>query len=347
MGVICVASLKGGVGKTSVAVNIAHAFAQRMCRTLLIDLDPTAHTTRLFNPDQQAVESPLARLFLNQDILNRQADFEEIIENALREDKDLVLPARDNLNFIGAGSELRYFYWGRGARAFRLMFPALIEGLFDSYDHIVIDTPPDFNVLLRNAIAVSDLALVPVDSSSMSIDCLEELFRSCSHIKRPAWGIVRTMVNRSAVRIQQLSQTKLQKTLKFQSPTEIEEAEDCDEQDDISDSQMWSAGRDFVAMLHEREQKTSSKNSAAIASVLPENPIYLLNSVINRTEQQNRLTFVRKTAFDNRETAVLAYQYLVLAREIEGILSITADKDPKIPITNPDMDRWEETAYSS
>jgi len=48
MSIVCFASLKGGVGKTTLALNVSAAFAERGCKTLIIDLDPTAHSTRLF-----------------------------------------------------------------------------------------------------------------------------------------------------------------------------------------------------------------------------------------------------------------------------------------------------------
>ncbi|HQH27456.1 MAG TPA: hypothetical protein PLP17_08680, partial [Oligoflexia bacterium] len=56
-------------------------------------------------------------------------------------------------------------------------------------------------------------------------------------------------------------------------------------------------------------------------------PIYLLNSVVYRTEDQNKLTFLGKTAFDLRATAKLAEQYLGVARELEQILSYVAQDD--------------------
>ena len=72
MGIICFTSLKGGVGKTSLSSNVAHAFTQRGATTLLIDLDPTGHATRLFRTPSEKdiadIESPLARFLLSSEL---------------------------------------------------------------------------------------------------------------------------------------------------------------------------------------------------------------------------------------------------------------------------------------
>lgn len=350
MGVICFGSLKGGVGKTSLSVNVAHAFAEKGNETLLIDLDPMGHASRFFAsefPKSGAhQESPLARLFLGSD-LDRRSSVSSgagvngqggaglhggVIEAAIESYVSLIRPVRDQFTVLPSGPELRHFLWGRGARLFKTFFAKLIEELRCSYDYIVIDTPPDFNVLTRNAIAVSDLVAVPVDSSAMSIHCLEEIISSAAHIKGPTWLIVRSMVNKQASRVQKLSVSRLQENLALRSCQDIENDGDSDDDDvvpDISNPEL------FISMLEEREQKKERRAAEATTDLRPAtprsddaSPIFLLNNMIFRSEEQNRLTFTGKTSFDVKGAANLKDQYLAVARELDQMLSFRAAADP-------------------
>jgi cellulose biosynthesis protein BcsQ len=324
MAVLCFSSLKGGVGKTTLSVSVAGAFAKRGCETLLIDLDPAEHASRFFDEKLQRArrlhESPLARLFLGYEFGSEESDnHESIVEKAMEVGLPLISPVRERLALLPAGPELRHFLWGKGAQVFKSLFPRLLDELNCSYDYVIIDTPPDYNVLTRNSIASSELVVVPVDSSAMSIHCLEELVDSCAHIKGPIWSIVRTMVNRQASRVHQLSTERLQENLFVRS------SDDCVDEDDFLSTELADPDR-FFSMLDAGEADAvpgfSSRQSKAEQ---PDSPIYLLNSSIYRTEQQNRLTFLGKTAFDLKSTVHLANQYLTLARELEQMLSMASE----------------------
>lgn len=282
MSIICFASLKGGVGKTSLSINVAHAFARRGCRTLLLDFDPAAHASRWFKRDLlrkvETEPSPLVQVILSdtaESALSKNPD-EAIDIGALIEQLTIQRDARNLLDVISGGMDLRHFLWGKGARLFRHILPKMLAAFEDEYDYVIIDTPPDSNVLTRTAIAHADIASVPLDSSEMSIHCLEELLISLAHIRGPSWALIRSMVTRSASRIQNLANTNIQR------------------------------------LLEEHGRGTFEDTS----------PIYLLRAMSYRTEQQNRLSFLGKTAFDQRETADLAEQYINISRELDAILSL-------------------------
>ncbi|MCC6953186.1 MAG: AAA family ATPase [Deltaproteobacteria bacterium] len=347
MSVICFASLKGGVGKTSLAINVAHAFAERDCRTLVIDFDPSAHTTRFFgrsplpargvaelkprpkrepkltvasavgatastskiaaNLPASARDIPFVRLLLAED--NTEGELENLLAGDNNGD-GIICEARENLDYIAGGGELRHLLLGRGANLFARRFPAIIEELNDVYDYVIVDTCPDFNLLTRNSLAVADLAVVPVDPSEMSIFSLEELLRSSQHIRRPTWVVLRTMVNKKAQRTSSLSTERLGRHLAFTSVS----AEEEDEQEDFDIENP----QDFMRMLQHWERE----NPPAVQSkTKSDSPIYLLRSLVYRTEQQNQLSFLGKTAFDTRATSALADQYLSVARELESLIS--------------------------
>ena len=342
MSVICFSSLKGGVGKTSLSLNVGHAFAENGKRTLCIDLDPAAHASRYFQSDSVeslGAASPLAQLFLSQDISDSRWDCDRAAETIVRQAYEYIAPVRKNYDLLRAGSELRHFYWGKGAQAFRKLFPPFIHHLRKNYDTVVIDTAPDFSVLLRNAVAVSDMVVIPVDASAMSIDCLEELFNHCNHITKPVWGIVRTMVNNAAVKVQALSNSRIKQKLQISAGLD-EDADGVDSGHSVAGG-LEENPLDFMTVLNERRQSREapaneypmfgcdSSDFAETDATWRNKPIYLLNSLVNRTENQNRLSFMRKTAFDLRDTAKLARQYAIIAEEIEGLISYVEDNVAK------------------
>lgn len=323
MGIVCFTSLKGGVGKTSLSSNVAHALTQRGSETLLIDLDPTGHATRFFkNPEireQVSIESPLARLLIGSELNENDLKNKSLIEHSIAEKIPLLTSVRPNLALIPSGPELRHFLWGRGARGFKMFFPKLIKELHTSYDYIIIDTPPDFNVLTRNAIAVSDLSVVPVDSSAMSIHCMEEVINSSTHIKGPVWAIVRTMVAKQATTMHKLTGDRLHKNLAVCDPAAIDSM-DLDSDDEYSEGE---SILDFITNHHQ-----SSKNEKVEVRkpvVQDASPIYLLNSIVYRTEQQNKLSFLGKTAFDFKAASPLKQQYSSVTKELEYLLSFAHD----------------------
>lgn len=334
MGVVSFVSLKGGVGKTSLSVNVAHAFAHRGCETLLIDLDPMGHASRILSKEAQKsgkpLSSPLGRLFLGAEEAGESEgeEFNKFIEQTLQSDFPVIEKVRENLGIISSGPELRHFFWGKGARAFRKYFSKLLDELSCHYDYVVIDTPPDYNVLTRNAIAEADLAVVPVDSSAMSIHCLEEILAAGGHIRGPAWLIMRTMVSRQASRTQRMTQERLRKNLYVKAAAEMDQE---DFEEEMSEADL-SNPEEFLMMV-ERHQHRGGQGGNMQTRIGGDNPIYLLNSVIYRTEIQNRLTFQGKTAFDSGEAAPLKAQYSEAAKELEYILSMVEDDEEE---SNPD-----------
>jgi cellulose biosynthesis protein BcsQ len=290
MSIICFASLKGGVGKTSLAVNITNAFAERGCKTVLIDLDPSAHATRLFMGPKSVLIKENAETFIT-----------------------LLCNVRDRIDLVAPTGDLRYFLWGNGARSFRRLFPKLIEELREEYDHVIIDTAPDLNVITRNSIAISDIVTVPVDSSEMSIYCLEQLIEQTAHIKEPVWSIVQTMVNKQASRVRNLIDNRLHDSVNL----EIYE--------DYNTSQEFISQLRSQAKLPQNGTKNTKRN---------QNPIFLLRSTISRTEEQNKLSFLHRTSFDSKATRKLSEQYLAVAKELEEILDFNASNSTSEPDFN-------------
>ena len=328
MSVISFASLKGGVGKTSLSLNVAHAFAMQGNSVLLIDCDPAAHASRFFRNDSvdSAIRnSSLAKLFLSLRTKLKKEDEPDILEAAEEFGISLIFDVRENLSLLPGSSDLHHFLWGPGAKVFKRLFPLLVDDFKSMFDIIIFDTCPDFNVVTRNVIANSDAVIVPVDSSEMSISSLEEIFKSSQHIKGPRWAIARTMVLKKAARVQRLTASRLGKSQELLI-SGISASENLSEDNGNSFN-------DFISQVKMVEKASSgekeSLNAKNASSVESENSdprdIFLLDTVVHRTEQQNRLSFLAKTAFDSRETKKLADEYASVAKELELLLGMEND----------------------
>ena len=351
MSIITFASLKGGVGKTSVSVNIAAAFAHRGLSTLLIDLDPSCHASRLFkmscDNENFPKYSPLAKLFFSKET-SKDFSFLEFY-NAPLDEEPFVLKVRENLELIPATRDLKYFVPAHGSRIFAKKFPYLLEEFSTHFDHIIIDTPPDFNILTRAAIASADIVVSPIDPSEMGIRSAEELLESSRHLKAPAWAFLRTMVNSRAKRTHLLSNTRLGANLFVSNPNAsqtdsigtgaLEYSAQIESSQFLSALNGWitnSAVADEMKLVvkdHTIDVSAKFANPGSKSIQIKENestaskslqevrrPVYLLDSTTYRTESQNQLSFMGKTSFDLKGTFTLSRQYLSIAKEIEEIL---------------------------
>ena len=165
--IIAVVNQKGGVGKTTTAVNLTAALHDLGLRTLLCDFDPQANATSGLGVDKRKIKHSVYDVVIN-DVPARQA----IVQTKFGD----VLPSHPDL--AGAGVELLSM-----ANPNHRLGQALKE-IRDSYDVIFIDCPPSLELLTLNGLSAADSILVPVQCEYYALEGLSDLMATLRMVKK-------------------------------------------------------------------------------------------------------------------------------------------------------------------
>jgi chromosome partitioning protein len=166
--VLAITNQKGGVGKTTSAVNLAASLSSLGQRVLLIDLDPQGNATTASGIDKQGLTKTVYHLLL------RTASAADVGVRSPEGGYDL-LPANRDL----AGAEVELVQ--EKEREFRLR--GSLEVIADDYDFILIDCPPALNLLTVNALTAADAVFIPMQCEYFAIEGLADLVNTIKKIK--------------------------------------------------------------------------------------------------------------------------------------------------------------------
>jgi len=166
---IVIANQKGGVGKTTTAINLSTCLAEKGFRVLLIDEDPQGNASSGLGIDKTAVEASTYEVLLGE-IPAKDAVLETEIPNLF------VIPSNMDL----AAVEVELVSLKNRER----MLKIAIDEIRDLYDFIIIDSPPSLGLITLNALAASNEVLVPIQCEFYALEGLSQLVKTINLVKK-------------------------------------------------------------------------------------------------------------------------------------------------------------------
>ncbi|MGD9332138.1 MAG: AAA family ATPase [Desulfobacterales bacterium] len=166
--IICIANQKGGVGKTTTAVNLSASLAAAEKRTLLVDCDPQANATTGLGIDKKTLTSTLYHGLIG------QRDIDDLLW-------DTAIPALQvlpsNVELIGFEVEMM------DTEGRETILKRFLSTLQQPYDYILLDCPPSLNLLTVNAMTAADALLIPLQCEFYALEGLSQLLQTVKRIK--------------------------------------------------------------------------------------------------------------------------------------------------------------------
>ncbi len=185
--IICIANQKGGVGKTTTAINLSAALAASEKRTLLVDCDPQGNATTGVGIDKARLDKTLYHGMIGQSSAR-----DLVVDTEIHTLK--IIPARQEL--IGFEIEML------SANDREKVLKNLLTDLISDFDYIILDCPPSLSLITVNALTAADAMLVPLQCEFYALEGLGQLLKTMKRIKRglnpqlSLLGILLTMVDR-------------------------------------------------------------------------------------------------------------------------------------------------------
>ena len=167
--IICIANQKGGVGKTTTAINLSAALAVSKKKTLLVDCDPQANATTGLGIDKKSI---------------RKSVYHGLIGQA--EACDIIIPTEiQGLSVMPSRTELYGFEFEMMDNQERFsVLGALLSQCTDNLEYMVVDCPPSLSLLTLNAMAAANSVLIPLQSEFYALEGLGQIFQTIKRIKQ-------------------------------------------------------------------------------------------------------------------------------------------------------------------
>ncbi|MBO4495384.1 MAG: ParA family protein, partial [Clostridiales bacterium] len=180
--VISIVNQKGGVGKTTTAVNLGSFLAAKRKKVLILDLDPQGNATSGYGFDKMELENTVYDLLVNEE------NIENVIQHTNVKNVDMC---PTNINLAGAEVELV------SAISRETILKRAIEPIVDDYDYIIIDCPPSLGLLTINALSACEGVIVPIQGEYYALEGLTQLIDTINMIKKklnPVVGILGVVI---------------------------------------------------------------------------------------------------------------------------------------------------------
>lgn len=166
--IMAITNQKGGVGKTTTAINLAAALAEADQKVLVIDFDPQANATSGFGIEINDEDKTIMDILTNGASI-RDAIIENVLPNLDLIAGDVVLSSLESETFNDINKERK--------------LKEILEGIRDDYDFIIIDCPPSVGMLTVNALVASDSTIIPVQCEYFALEGLSQVLDVIDLIK--------------------------------------------------------------------------------------------------------------------------------------------------------------------
>ena len=166
--IIAITNQKGGVGKTTTAINLAACLAEAGQKVLAIDMDPQGNMTSGLGVDKDAIENTVYELLLG------ETEVEDCVQKEVIENLSVI---GSNINLSAAEIELI----GQDEKEYILQ--KAIAPIRDQYDFIIIDCPPSLSMLTINSMCLADTVLVPIQCEYYALEGLTQLIHTINLVQ--------------------------------------------------------------------------------------------------------------------------------------------------------------------
>ncbi len=166
--IIAIANQKGGVGKSTTAINLSACLAEMGQKVLTIDMDPQGNTTSGLGIEKNSVENTVYELLLG------ECEIDQCMMSLEFENQTLIA---SNVNLAGAEIELI------GIENKEFILKEAVQKIRDDFDYIIIDCPPSLSMLTINAMTTADTVLVPIQCEYYALEGLSQLMHTIELVK--------------------------------------------------------------------------------------------------------------------------------------------------------------------
>ncbi len=167
--IIAIANQKGGVGKTTTAINLSACLAEAGQKVLVVDFDPQGNATSGFGLEKGHIDKTVYQMLIGEN------QIEECVREEVQKNLD-ILPSDVNLT----GAEIELLEMDNKESLLRNG----LKKIEKKYDFIIIDCPPSLNLLTINALTAADTVIVPIQCEYYALEGLSQILKTVNLVKR-------------------------------------------------------------------------------------------------------------------------------------------------------------------